>query len=211
MNREGIYQAKIFGPPGKRIQVILLDTRTFRGTLKVSATPLPLGLYVPNENKSVTLLGEAQWKWLEEEFKKPAELRFVLTGYQFLALDSHFECWNNLPHERERMLELIKKTNAGGVVFFSGDRHLGMILHEFSKEEPYELWEVTSSGLTHALPDTAPVEADRNMVGKIFFGLNFGWVDIDWKNKRLSLQIRDEKGKVGREKTVTFKSLHVVP
>ncbi|MDA0348331.1 MAG: hypothetical protein O3C43_17955 [Verrucomicrobia bacterium] len=32
--REGIYDAKVFGPKGKRVQIILLDTRYFRGPLK---------------------------------------------------------------------------------------------------------------------------------------------------------------------------------
>ncbi len=30
--REGVYDAKIFGPEGRRVQVILLDTRYFKGT-----------------------------------------------------------------------------------------------------------------------------------------------------------------------------------
>ena len=34
--REGVYSAMTFGPPGKRIQVILLDTRYFRSPLKKS-------------------------------------------------------------------------------------------------------------------------------------------------------------------------------
>ena len=32
--RAGIYDAKVIGPEGKRVQIILLDTRTFRGSFK---------------------------------------------------------------------------------------------------------------------------------------------------------------------------------
>ncbi len=210
LERDGIYQSLMFGGEGKRLQIILLDTRSFRSLLKLSSAPLQIGSYVHNEDKNTTILGEAQWKWLEGELRKPAEIRLILTGFQFLAVDFHFEGWINFPHERERMFELVKSTNAGGVIFLSGDRHMAMFLHE-SKNRPYEIWEATASGLTHALPDTAPIEAERNVDGKIYFGLNFGFLNIDWKNKFVKLQLRSEKGKVVREKKLTFKSLHVAP
>ena len=35
--RQGVYDAEVFGPPGKRVQVILLDTRYFRSPLKKKA------------------------------------------------------------------------------------------------------------------------------------------------------------------------------
>ncbi len=203
--QEGIYQSYIFGPEGKRVQFILLDTRSFRSRPKLSPTPLPIGLYVPNEDKSTTILGEKQWKWLEEELKKPAELRFIVTGYQFLVKELNFECWMNFPHERERMLETIKKANAGGVVFLSGDRHIAMILHDG------DLWEFTSSGLTEALPDTAPVAPESTLDGKLYFGQNFGFASIDWKGRAVKIQIRDPQSRVVREKRLTFKSLNVAP
>lgn len=210
VEHEGIYQSLMFGKPGKRLQILLLDTRSFRSLLRLSPTPLQIGSYVPNEDKSTMVLGQAQWKWLEEELKKPAEIRLILSSYQFLPVDLHFEGWINFPHERERMFELIKSTNAGGVIFLSGDRHVGMFLHE-SKNHPYEIWEATSSSFSNALPDTAPVSPETNLDGKIYFGPNFGLVNIDWKNKFVNIQLRSDKGKVVREKKLTFKSLHVVP
>ena len=35
--RPGVYDARVFGPKGQRLQVILLDTRFFRGPLKKGA------------------------------------------------------------------------------------------------------------------------------------------------------------------------------
>ena len=73
--RPGIYDAQIFGPEGKRVQVILLDTRYFRSKLRSWAKgerPPGRGPYQPHEDEAdVTMLGEAQWKWLKEELKKP--------------------------------------------------------------------------------------------------------------------------------------------
>lgn len=208
--QDGIYRSHIFGPAGKRVQLILLDTRSFRSLPKLSPTPLPIGIYVANEDKSATVLGDAQWKWLEEELKKPAEVRFIVTGYQYLAVDTKFEGWINFPLERERLAELIKKTQAGGVIFISGDRHMSMFLHE-SKDRPYEFWEITSSGLTEALPDTAPVDSERTLDGKLYFGPSFGWIQINWPKKQVDLEIRNEKGKVVRNKTIALKSLNVTP
>jgi alkaline phosphatase D len=34
-----------------------------------------------------------------------------------------WEAWVNMPHERERFLNLIEKTKAEGVYFISGDLH----------------------------------------------------------------------------------------
>lgn len=207
-SRDGVYNSQIFGIAGKRAQIIMLDNRFFKSLPKLSPTPLNIGLYVPNEDKTTTILGEAQWKWLEDELKKPAEIRFIASGIQVLPLDQHFESWINFPHERERLLNLIRSNNIGGVVFLSGDRHMGMFLKQ-KKDMPYEIWEMTSSGLTQALPETAPVDSETNLDGKIYFGPNFGWIKIDWSGKRLILQIRDAKGKVVREKKLKFSSLKV--
>ena len=35
----GIYDAKILGPPGRRVQIILLDTRFFKDRYKIDPTP----------------------------------------------------------------------------------------------------------------------------------------------------------------------------
>ena len=84
----GIYDARIFGPKGKRVQVILLDTRYFR------TPPLPdtrtaeekkalniAGRYSPNNDPEATVLGEIQWRWLKEQLLKPAELRLLVSSY----------------------------------------------------------------------------------------------------------------------------------
>ena len=77
----GIYDAKVIGPPGQRVQIILLDTRYFRGPLKLK--PRKPGekrgdRYLPNPDTSVTLLGETQWTWLEEQLRQPAGLEVWL-------------------------------------------------------------------------------------------------------------------------------------
>ena len=93
--REGVYSAMTIGPPGKRIQLILLDTRYFRSPLKKSGYSI-----VPNSDPAATILGNAQWKWLAEQLRQPAELRLIGSAIQVEAEDHPFEKWAAFPAER---------------------------------------------------------------------------------------------------------------
>jgi alkaline phosphatase D len=69
-NRDGIYTEQTFGEPGKRVQVVLLDTRTFKAPpvrdprtkeeKKAAGLSGSMGNYVPNADPEVTLLGSEQ-------------------------------------------------------------------------------------------------------------------------------------------------------
>lgn len=219
--REGIYDARVFGPEGRRVQVILLDTRWFRGPLKrMSAEEHKKlreekgawnGPYLPDEESDSTMLGEAQWQWLADQLKVPAELRLIVTSVQAVPIDHGWEKWGNLPRERRRLFELIRNSGAGGVVFLSGDRHTA----DISKLPPstdgspaYPLFEVTSSGLTQT---GFSREANRYRIGKEppFGKQNFGWLTIDWEqpDPAIRLEIRDVKGAVVREAATTLGAL----
>ncbi len=51
--REGVYDAKLFGPVGQRVQIIVLDTRYFRGPLKPKPRVLNKGTrYLPNPDSA---------------------------------------------------------------------------------------------------------------------------------------------------------------
>ena len=150
--QKGVYHADIFGPVGKRVQVILLDTRYFRSLLKKADKPLPgtrIVPYIPIEDATATMLGDVQWKWLEEQLKKPAEVRLIGSGIQVVNDDHPFEKWGNLPKERRKLLDLIGSTNANGVVILSGDRHLGEISLD-PKSVGYPLFDITASGFNQA-------------------------------------------------------------
>jgi alkaline phosphatase D len=64
--RPGVYDARVFGPEGRRVQVILLDTRSFRSPLKRRpGAARGEGRYAPDSEPSATILGEDQWAWLQ--------------------------------------------------------------------------------------------------------------------------------------------------
>jgi alkaline phosphatase D len=194
--QEGVYNAATFGPPDKRIQVIMLDTRYFRSPLKYTARKG--ASYVPNNDPQVTFLGEAQWKWLEGQLLEPAKLRLIVSSIQLVAEDHPFEKWMNMPLERERFFKLLKDTKAQGVIILSGDRHLAE-LSTMDAGIGYPLFDLTSSGLTQGFTKGWRMpEVNKHRVATMTHGNNFGMVIVDWSraDPQVSLQIHDEAGDV---------------
>lgn len=176
--REGIYDAAVFGPEGQRVQVILLDTRYFRSPLKKGGTGPGKG-YKPNDDPQATVLGEAQWSWLEEQLRAPAELRIIASSIQVISNDHTSEKWGNFPLERDRLFKLIGETGAAGVLFISGDRHFAD-LSAIDAGIGYPLYDLTSSGLTNGHKGWRLPEPNRHRVAGMPYGDNFGLITIDW-------------------------------
>jgi alkaline phosphatase D len=206
--REGVYDARVFGPPGQRVQVILLDTRYFRSTLSTgvhNAVPSG-GRYVPSADTNKTMLGEAQWRWLEKQLQVPAEVRVVASSIQFISEFSGAEAWANLPHEKKRMLDLVERTErAGGgrIVFISGDRHWAE-LSRMDRPGLRPLYDLTSSALTQKHPRGTPTP-NRYRDGSTYHDANMGLILIDWERSaaagpELTLRLLDAKGGVRIEK-----------
>jgi len=213
-DQPGIYRSEYVELSGIKVQIILLDTRSFRS---------PLYLHEPTErcprknaqiniDDGATFLGDEQWMWLEQELFKPADLRIIASSTQLLPTEQCWEKWANYPNERKRFFDLLKTTKADGVIVVSGDRHLGEISVLPSRYIGYPLYEVTSSGMNSALgighyrgAETNSLRAtDENVLVD-----NFGSIQIIRGEDEilLKLQIRDVTGKVIREKIVPLESL----
>jgi hypothetical protein len=210
--RPGVYDSQVFGPEGKRVQVIMLDTRYFRSSpLKRKQPPAAIGEgpYVPNTDRTTTILGEDQWRWLDEQLRVPAELRLIASSIQVVAEDHGWEKWVNLPHERERLFRLIKETGAEGVVFLSGDRHLAE-LSVMDGGAGYPFYDLTSSGLNQGAKRWRPLEENRHRVATMGWGDNFGLIAIDWDrpDPQVTLQIRDVTGDVFLAQKINLATLH---
>ncbi len=195
--REGLYDAKIWGPPGQRTQIVLLDTRYFRSPLK-SGGPRDVGKgYQPNEDADATMLGDGQWAWLAEQLRQPAELRILVSSIQVIAEDHSSEKWANFPAQRRKLFELIRLSQAAGVIFLSGDRHLAE-LSMMNGDVGYPLYDLTSSGLTNGHKKWRGYEPNRHRVATMNWGDNFGEVLVDWKqaDPLVRLVVRDEDGEI---------------
>ena len=213
-NREGIYGSQITGEKGRRVQVILLDTRYFRDDMdkyaKGEEKPKNIvGWYKPTKDTSRTLLGEAQWEWLEGELKKEAEVRVIVSSIQVVSWEKGMECWGNMPHERDRLFKLIETTKAGGAFFISGDVHFTEL--SLTKDEgPYALYDLTSSGLNQSPGRTWYTSMNSyRLDGKVYPGRNFGLIRVDWagKDTTITLQGRKESGEVAHEEVVPLSKL----
>lgn len=207
--RLGVYDAHVFGPPGQRVQVILLDTRYFRTPLKARAV-LTRGQspYEASLDPAATMLGNDQWRWLAEQLKVPAEIRLIGSSVQVVAEDHGWEKWMNFPRERERLFELIRQAGAEGVIFLSGDRHLGE-LSMMDTGIGYPIYDLTSSGLNQGSKIWQPLETNRHRVATMSWGDNFGFITIDWKptDPKISLQIRDVEGDIIVQQKLSLSNL----
>src|SRR3954462_2449672 len=115
--REGVYDATIVGPPGQRVQFILLDTRYHRSPLTKGKQEAEegegiRGPYVPSSDPAATMLGDAQWKWLPPPLPQQAEVRILASSIQVIAEEHGSEKWGNFPQERQRLFRTIKDAKA---------------------------------------------------------------------------------------------------
>lgn len=204
--RPGLYTSSIVGPPGRRVQIVLLDTRTFRSPLKRTDRRGARGKerYLPDADPAKTILGPAQWAWLTEKLRRPADLRLVISSIQVLADGHGWERWGNLPKERQKLFDLIRETGAGRIVFLSGDRHRGA-LYRNADDSAYPLYEITSSSLN--LPFADPAEIGPHQLGRTFGRANFGVIAIDWKASRLALEIRGSGGGIERSVEIALSEI----
>jgi alkaline phosphatase D len=194
--RPGIYDVTYLQEGNKRIQIILLDVRTFRNRLlyfnpKTDSMP-PGFFYTPDykihQNADSTLLGDAQWRWLEQTLKAPADLRLICSGSQFGITYNGYEAWANFPHEQQRMLNIIKSTKANAVMFLTGDVHYAEI-SRLESNGLYPLYDVTASGITSTW-DFATPNANR-IEGPVMHN-HFGLLKVRWSSDpEISMQIVD--------------------
>lgn len=208
--RPGIYEARMFGEEGKRTQIIMLDTRFFRSDLETMEYTLdrrPLGPYAPSDDAMKTMLGDAQWAWLEAELAKPADLRVIVSSIQVLTDAHDYESWEALPLERQRLYAMLAGREESGMVMLSGDRHAGGIYTDTPEAAGGErLWELTSSSLNYSFSTTAQNterEPDDKRLTDFISEENFGLVDIDWQARTLTLSMHGASGEFAGQERVS--------
>jgi alkaline phosphatase D len=198
-SREGAYGSYTYGPEGKQVKIILLDARYFRDTLQRVDN-----VYLPNVDGEI--LGEAQWQWLEQELKNSkANIHLIASGIQMIPEEHVWEKWANFPRERQRLFELLARTQVKGVILLSGDRHIAEISRYTHQGISYPVYEVTASGLTHSATQNEG-EPNKHRVGNLINVLNFGLITINWDKQpaEVQLQIKGLGNQLLQEATVSF-------
>jgi alkaline phosphatase D len=195
--REGVYTLYDVGPEGQKVRVILLDARYHR------ESPGP----------DADVLGKAQWTWLEDALRtSDAQITLIGSGFQFLPEEHPYEKWANFPTARQRLLDVIARSGASGVMLMSGDRHLAEISRLDDPEIGYPLYEITASGMTHSYRGT-PTETNPLRVGDNYPEENFGTISFEWgaEGPSVILTIHDAEGRVVVQERVALEALSVAP
>ena len=204
----GLFFEKIIHSKGGTLQILMLDTRYFRSQLK--RTPIfkksRLGRYDPDYNPNKTMLGHDQWKWLEEALKKKVDLRILGTSIQLLAEGHGWECWSNLPLERQRLLNLLANTSKSSFIVLSGDRHLGG-MYSLRIKEGIDFFEITSSSLNK--PGRNTNEPGPLRIGEMYAKENFGLIRIDLQRRKADIELHGLNEGVVLSKTLNFNN-HVL-
>ena len=193
-NRPGLYFEKTQEIDGISIQMIFLDTRFFRDALLPTNEKGAPGKerYVPHTDTSLTMLGEDQWTWLQEQLDKEVDHKIIVTSIQFLAMGHGWEAWKTLPHERQRLIDLVDQSSSE-VLFISGDRHRGG-LYQFSTQSGKVISEMTSSSLNLAFANDEEDGPLRS--GPTFVQENYGEILLDKLTNTLTVNLKDNQGKI---------------
>jgi len=179
--QEGAYSSNLFGAKGQQVKIILLDGRYFRDPLKKNGKD-----NVPDPSGDI--LGEAQWKWLENELaNSTADAHIIGCGVQILPEEHPYEKWANFPVARQRFLDLLARTKPKGTILISGDRHIAEVSKLVLPGLSYPLFDITSSGLTHV--SKPHEEPNKHRIGEMVARLNFGLITIHWDQKPLSATV----------------------
>ena len=201
-SRKGVYHVKSLAFNNRQIKVIVLDTRYFRSKLTKDISGVKR--YVPNPYGEGTMLGEAQWLWLERELTDSvADFHVIVSSIQFLSGEHGFETWANMPHEVDRMITLLQKKKPKGVIILSGDRHIAEISSRTVEGLNYPLIDFTSSGMTHSYSSFRG-EPNRYRISEVIADTNFGLLKFNMEDSSVTLEIRSVENELLAKHTQVY-------
>lgn len=198
-NHKGIYHSYMYEHGENKVQIIMLDMRTFRDDIKSYNGEKDeddryfYNLdYIPYAKSDSTLLGSEQWSWLNMELQKEADIRVIGSSTQFGIEYNGYEAWANFPHEREKFISLIKKNRAEGILFISGDVHYAEI-SKLEVPKMYSIYDVTASGLSSTWHFATP---NRNRIEGPIMDNHFGLLSISFagESPKIKAEVWDIKG-----------------
>lgn len=187
--REGVYSSVVMGPPGKRVKVILTDLRYLK----------------QKPGKDSSMLGETQWAWLEKELlESDAEINIIGSGIQFLSKKKLSESWTEFPTDRDRLWKLLEKQGKYNTFIISGDIHSAELLRcKYPNNKKNELFEFTSSGLTHS-SWYFQVEENNYTAETDYFGKNYGIIRFFFEpTLMVRFEIKNMHNKTVRELVIS--------
>lgn len=161
IQREGIYTYYDLVISNQHlIRFFMLDVRTFR--------------------TDVDILGNEQWKWLEDNLSKStARINVICSGSVVLTKINNYDSWFKNGWAYNRLINLLENLKIKNIVILSGDIHQGRLI---SKNN---MIEIVSSPLSS--PITKYNEDTEYNIGKVVTVHNFGFIDIINENTQFYL------------------------
>lgn len=145
------------------------------------------------------MFGRAQLAWLKQALvASRAAFKVVVAGGQFWNRANRHEAFHNFPVEQKALADWLLEQKIAGVVFLSGDRHLGG-LWRVERPGAYPLYEFTSSPLTAGAYGSPPAEERENpelVPGTLVTQRNFGMLRVSGPRAErvLTLEAYDASG-----------------
>ena len=200
--REGLYFDLMYKINNKTLQILFLDTRTFRDNLLPSDDFGSPGKerYMPNPDSLLTILGTNQWDWLRDKLDQKVDFRIIVSSIQFLPIGHGWESWNNFPYERKKLINMIDKASLNQTLVISGDRHRAGI-YKFKTARNKVISEVTSSSLNASFPNEEEYGPLR--IGKTFIEENYGVILFNSENNDMFVVLKNVNGEVVRNTTIS--------
>lgn len=194
-SRDGLYFEWIQTIDGITVQMLFLDTRFFRDALLPTDERGAPGKerYLPHTDISLTMLGVDQWNWLEEKMNIQVDHRIIVSSIQFLAMGHGWEAWKTLPHERQKLIDIIDQSSSDNVLILSGDRHRAG-LYQLTTNSNKNIIEMTSSSLNLSFANDE--EAGPLRVGPTFVQENYGEILLNKTSNSLIVNLKDNQGKI---------------
>ena len=194
-SRPGLYFEWIENIDGIKIQMLFLDTRYFRDALLPTDERGAPGKerYLPQTDSSTTMLGESQWNWLEQKMATEVDHRIIVSSIQFLAMGHGWEAWKTLPHERQRLIDLINQSSSNEVLFISGDRHRAGV-YQLTTDSGKNIFEMTSSSLNLSFANDE--EAGPLRIGPTFVDENYGEILLNKLTNEIVVNLKDNQGQI---------------
>ena len=147
-----------------------------------------------------TMLGTAQFKWLQSELKgSTAIFKVIVSGSGFSnAKGEGGDSWAAFLHERDRLFDFIRDQEISGVILMSGDSHIGELnVIPWSEHGGYDLYDLVSSPLAQRNPDSWLHRRPERRIRPVYFkGSNVGVIDfILDEQPRLMFRLIDIHGR----------------
>lgn len=177
-NHDGVYYSKIEKlPNGKTIQFLMVDGR-FNNDRYLDGI----------KKKEADILGEKQWLWLENELKKPADVRLFVTGQQVLLNKmNRWEAWSKVGRSQQRLDDLLSRLNVNNLIFLTGDQHTGEVLKSLKKMK-YKTFEIMTCGINQT---ERPGRAPNRVAGPDLTVHSAPILEIHWDEQNPFIEIKN--------------------